>query len=499
MPERTEPETSHISDQSTSGGVVPGGATQTGPGTEASDQQAAYFAKRSLKQGTAGWVLLAGLGVSYVISGDYSGWNYGLAHGGWGGQLIAFILMGIMYLFMVLGLAEMSSSLPTAGAGYGFARRAMGKTGGYLTGIAVLIEYTMTAAAISLFISGYVEALGIFPNFNPVWVVLAFYIVFTLIHIIGVGEALTAMLVITVIAILTLVVFAFGVAPAFSTANLFDIVSDGSLLSSSFLPHGIVGLMATLPFGMWCFLGIEGVPLAAEEARDPKKDMPRGIITAIVILIMLGMGMLLLAPGSAGSALIGASDSPTVDALNAVGRGGLARFVNIVGLAGLIASFFSMMFGYSRQLFALSRAGYLPRCLSMTTSRKTPALALVIPGAVGCTLACVVQTGSTMLDVAVFGATVSYAMMSLSHIILRRREPDMPRAYRTPGGVVTTGIATVLACIAVVATFFVDIKAAGITAAVLVCFLLYYLLYSRKHLVTNAPEEEFSEIEESLR
>ena len=88
----------------------------------------------SLKKGAAGWVLLAGLGVSYVISGDYAGWNFGLDEGGWGGLMIAAILMGLMYTCMVFGLAEMSSALPVAGAGYGFARRALGPIGGFATG-----------------------------------------------------------------------------------------------------------------------------------------------------------------------------------------------------------------------------------------------------------------------------------------------------------------------------------------------------------------------------
>jgi len=89
-----------------------------------------YFEKRALKKGAVSWVLLMSLGVAYVISGDFSGWNYGIANGGWAGMAIAFVVMGAMYLFMVLGLAEMSSAMPTAGAGYGFARRAMGKIGG---------------------------------------------------------------------------------------------------------------------------------------------------------------------------------------------------------------------------------------------------------------------------------------------------------------------------------------------------------------------------------
>ena len=76
-----------------------------------------YLAARELRKGSAGWVLLAGLGVSFVISGDYAGWNFGLAQGGFGGMLIATVVMGGMYLCLVLTLAELSAALPTAGGG----------------------------------------------------------------------------------------------------------------------------------------------------------------------------------------------------------------------------------------------------------------------------------------------------------------------------------------------------------------------------------------------
>jgi ethanolamine permease len=451
-----------------------------------------YFEKRSLKRGAAGWFLLAGLGVSYVISGDFSGWNFGLAAGGFGGLLIAFVLMGLMYACMVFGLAEMSASLPAAGAGYGFARRALGRLGGYATGLAILIEYSIAPAAIAVFIGGYVESLGLFGITSGWPVYLVCFAVFVGVHLIGVGEALKVMLVITALAVLALVVFAVGMVPHFSVDNLFDIAPTDAAGASEFLPFGFSGVVAALVFGIWFFLAVEGVPLAAEEASDPARDMPRGIIVAMAVLVVTGLLVLVLAPGGAGSALMGESASPLPDALRAVGSDGLAVFVNYVGLAGLVASFFSIVFAYSRQLFALSRAGYLPTWLSRTTGRKTPVWALIVPGAIGFVLATLVADGDKLINVAVFGAAVSYVLLNLSHIVLRVREPGLHRPYRTPGGVVTTGIGLVLSLVAVVATFVVDVQAAAITAAIFVVGLLYFLLHSRKRLVATAPEEEFA-------
>jgi ethanolamine permease len=459
-----------------------------------------YFQHRRLKRGAAGWVLLAGLGVAYVISGDFAGWNFGLDEGGWGGLLIAAVLMAIMYTCMVFGLAEMSSAMPVAGAGYGFARRALGPLGGFATGMAVLIEYAVAPAAIAVFIGGYVEALGLFGLTNG-WLVYAIaYAIFIGVHLYGVGEALKLMFGITAIAVVALAATVIGLAPKFSTSNLFDIAPESSAaMSSDFLPYGIAGAVAALVYGIWFFLAVEGVPLAAEETDDPAKDMPKGIIAAMSVLLVTMVLMLLLVPGAAGSETIRGSDNPLPEAIRAVYGDGslLADFVNYAGLAGLIASFFSIIYAYSRQLFALSRAGYLPKVLSLTSARDTPWVALLVPGTIGFLLAGITQDGALMINIAVFGATVSYVLLNLSHIVLRRREPDLERPYRTPGGTATTGVALVLSLVAVVATFFVDEKAAGITALVFAAALAYFWFYSRHHLVASAPEEEFERITEA--
>ncbi|WP_336031046.1 ethanolamine permease [Geodermatophilus sp. FMUSA9-8] len=471
-------------------------------GVEAERVDAGYLDKRRLRTGTAGWLLLAGLGVSAVISGDYAGWNFGLAEGGFGGLLIATVLMAVMYTAMVFGLAELGSALPTAGGGYTFARRALGPWGGYATGVAVLIEYAIAPAAIATFIGAYVESLGLFGITDGWWVYLAVYALFIGIHLMGVGEALKAMFAVTVVALAGLVVFLVGAVPQFDVGNLLDITPTDAAGASSFLPYGLLGIWAAFPFAIWFFLAVESVPLAAEEARDPARSMPRGIVAAMGVLVLLAVLMLVFTPGAAGSAAIAGSGNPPVDALAGAGvSDGLTRVVNYAGLFGLVASFFSIIYAYSRQTFALSRAGYLPRALSVTNARKAPVLALLVPGAIGFALSLTGQ-GAMLLNMAVFGATVSYVLMMVSHIVLRRREPSLPRPYRTPGGTLTTGVALVLAAAAVVATFLVDREAALWTLAAYVVFLAWFALYSRHHLVASAPEEEFellAEAEDDVR
>ena len=429
------------------------------------------------------------------ISGDFAGWNFGLGQGGWGGLLIAVVVMGVMYLFMVLGLAELSSTISSTGGGYAFARRALGPWGGFLTGTAILIEYAIAPAAIANFIGAYVESL---VGLDGPLVFAVFYAVFIGLHLYGVGEALKLMFGITAIAVVALVVFMVTAAVKFDPANLTDIPVTDATGASAFLPFGVIGIWAALPYAIWFFLAVEGVPLAAEETKDPARSMPRGIIAAMVTLLAFAAIILVVAPGAAGSQSIADSGNPLVDTLESAygGSTAVSTFVNVVGLLGLIASFFSIIFAYSRQTFALSRAGYLPKVLSKTGSRKTPYLALIVPGIIGFILA-MFNEGDLLILVAVFGATISYVLMMLSHIVLRVKEPDLERPYRTPGGVVTTGIALVLACVAVIAGFVVEPRVLLVTAIVFAIAIAYFALYSRHHIVHGAPEEEFAAIEDA--
>ena len=220
--------------------------------------------------------------------------------------------------------------------------------------------------------------------------------------------------------------------------------------------------------------------------------MPRGLIGAMLVLLAFALLILVVGPGGAGANALMASGNPLVEALTiAYGESTwMSSFVNLIGLAGLIASFFSIIYAYSRQIFALSRAGYLPRSLSLTNKNKAPVLALIVPGLIGFALSLTGQ-GDLLILVAVFGATISYVLMMAAHITLRVRRPEMHRPYRTPGGIVTSGIALVLACVAVVAGFLVDPRVVIGAAIIYAVLIAYFALYSRHHLVAGTPEEEF--------
>ena len=413
----------------------------------------------------------------------------GLAEGGFGGLAIAAVVIAGMYLALVLGMAEMSSALPAAGGGYTFARRALGPWGGFATGTAILIEYAIAPAAIATFIGAYVESLGLFGITDGWWVYLAAYAIFIGIHLSGVGEALKVMFVITAIALVGLVIFAIAALPGSSTRPISPTSPRPTRRARR----------RSCPSASWASgrrsRSRSGSSLPSRGFRwRPRRPPIRsatcraGIIAAMAVLLVTCATVLVLTTGAGGAQAMSESGNPLVEAL---GDGAMAKVVNYIGLAGLIASFFSIIYAYSRQLFALSRAGYLPTVLSVTNSRKAPTLALIVPGLIGFALSLTGQ-GALLLNMAVFGAALSYVLMMVSHIVLRRREPDMARPYRTPGGIVTTGFALVIAVLAVIATFLVDRVAALCCLVVFAAFMAYFGLYSRHHLVANSPDEEFA-------
>ncbi|HTM77719.1 MAG TPA: amino acid permease, partial [Devosia sp.] len=396
-----------------------------------------YFAKRGLIRHANIWHLWA-LGVGAVVSGHFSGWNGGLLQGGWGGMLIATVVIGIMYLGLTFAIAEMSPALPHTGAAYSFARTAMGPWGGFITGLAENVEYVLAPAVIAFFVGSYLTGIfGTPESAQPIWWVLV-YVVFVGLNIWGVALSFRVTLVVTLLALACLVVFWVSAIPHLDFSRwALNIGAGGVELAEGngpFLPNGITGALAALPFAVWLFLAIEQLPLAAEESVDPRRDMPRGIIAGFLTLVVSALAILTLNPSIAGigSFALGSSGEPLLDGFRAVYGDGIAKGLALVAVLGLIASFHTIIFAQGRQIFSLSRAGYFPTFLSVThASRKTPHVAMIGGALLGLAVIMAVWfiagpasrgsvIGFTLLNMAVFGAMLSYIMQALSFILLRR-------------------------------------------------------------------------------
>ncbi len=457
-----------------------------------------YLRQRRLK-GNAGWFLLWGLGVGAVISGDFYGWNYGLAAGGFWGMAIATFLMAIMYFCLVYCLAELSATFPHSGGLYSFTRHAFGPFWGFICGIAVTIEYVLATAALVFSMSNYLKpVLPNVPNYLE-WMIL--YMIFVGIAIYSLELTLNISLFLTLVAIMVLGIFYANMFAAgiFKPELLFNVPADPGQ-SVYWLPKGWMGIFAALPYGMWFYLAIEILPLASEETKDVPKNLPKGLIFGMWTLVVLSIFTLVLNSGlGGGAATIGKSEIPLSDALDAYfGKGATSILVTAVVLTlGLGASLPTQIYGYGRILFALSRAGYLPRWISVTSKNHTPYRALILGTVLGliCVLLIdqgkVINVDAVILNMSVFGAVISYILVMFSYIKLKLSRPDLPRPYQSPLGIRGAIVGAVLAIFSLVACLSVPAYRTGILGVAIVLFLasLYFFFYSRHQLVAQAPEE----------
>jgi ethanolamine permease len=270
-----------------------------------------------------------------------------------------------------------------------------------------------------------------------------------------------------------------------------------------FLPFGIPGVFASLPFALWLYLGIEQLPLAAEETLDPGRDMPRGILWALGTLIVCSVLTPILSGGiSPGAEQTGRSSEPLFLAFKTIFGSGLrTRLLALFAVTGLIASFHAIIYAYGRQLYSLARAGYFPEWLSGTHgTRHTPHRALIAGSVLGCGTAVGIRlsgpngsVGAVLLNMAVFGAVMAYVLQMASFVLLRRNAPDIVRPYRSPLGNAGALIAAALSILTMAALFLNPDYRAGIygAAAWFALGLIYFAMYARKRLILS-PEEEFA-------
>jgi ethanolamine permease len=466
------------------------------------DVDQGYFEQRGLRRHAGVWMLWA-LGVAAVISGDFSGWNFGLDVGGFGGLLIATAVITVMYIGLCYSIAEMSPALPHTGGAYSFARSSMGPWGGFVTGLAENIEYVVTPVVVVYFASIYAQSV-----FNDLfglelglpWWWLIFYVIFVGLNILGIEATLRFSVVICLISLAVLAVFFVMAIPNFDAANLTNIAPGEG--GSSFLPFGIGGIFAALPFAIWFYLAIEELPLAAEESMDPRRDVPRGTMWGLWTLVLTAMGVLFLNTGIEGGAeAIRVSGEPLLDGFRVLlGSDTSAAILGLFALTGLIASFHTIIFAYGRNIYSLSRAGYFPHWMSVTHGkRKTPYVALLLGGVVGYALAFLLDSqyegtaGAALLSMAVFGAVISYFMQMVSFIRLRSKMPNIERPYRSPVGVFGAALAGLVALVSLVALFINDAYRPGVYGVAIwfVLGILYFALSGRNKLVLS-PEEEFA-------
>lgn len=411
---------------------------------------------------------LWGIAVGLVISGEYFGWSYGWASAGTQGFLVTAIAVAIMYGAFIFSFTELTTSIPHAGGPFAYSYQAFGPTGGYLAGMATLVEFVFAPPAIALAIGAYLNVQ--FPSLDPKIAAVGAYVVFMGLNIVGVQIAATFELFVTLLAIFELLVFMGVVAPGFSLANF---VQGGWGGADSFSLASIPGIFAAIPFAIWFFLAIEGVAMAAEEAKNPRRSIPIAYTAGILTLVALAMGVMVMAGGAGDWTQLANINDPLPQAMKMIvgESSGWLHMLVWLGLFGLVASFHGIILGYSRQIFAQARAGYLPTWFAQVHPRfKTPHRAIIAGGVVG--IAAIfsddlVQFGgqsltANIVTMAVFGALLMYILSMAALFKLRRSAPAMERPYKAPFYPLFPAIALVGAVISLITVVWFNLALAGV-------------------------------------
>jgi ethanolamine permease len=392
--------------------------------------------ERSHLKATLNTWQLWGIAVGLVISGEYFGWSYGWASAGTLGVLVTTILVATMYAAFIFSFTELTTAIPSAGGPFAYAQRAFGDTGGYIAAAATLVEFVFAPPAIALAIGAYLHVQ--FPGLAPRNAAVLAYVVFMTINIIGVRIAASFEFIVTVLAIIELLVFMAVVAPGFKLSNF---LAGGWAGHDHFSVITMAGMFASVPFAIWFFLAIEGVAMAAEEVKRPTRSIPIAYIGGIMTLLLLAIGVMVFA-GSVGDwRLLANINDPLPQAMKIIvgAKSGWLHMLVWLGLFGLIASLHGIIFGYSRQIFALARAGYLPSFLGKVHSRfSTPYIAILAGGTVG--IAAIYSDSwiiiggqpltANIVTMSVLGALVMYVTSMLALFRLRKTEPKLARPFR---------------------------------------------------------------------
>jgi ethanolamine permease len=419
--------------------------------------------------------MLWGLGVGYVISGMYFGWNLGLREGGTMGLAIATGFIVVMYLCFTFSYTELACAIPKAGGAFDYADRALGRNWGFVAGWAQIIEFVFAPPAIAAAIGAY---FGLLTGGDATLIGIIAYLLFTTLNILGVKAAATFELVITILAVAELLLFSGLTLPHFEWANL----------SANALPNGYAGIFAAVPFAIWFFLAIEGVANVAEETVNPQRNVLIGFGSAILTLIVLCILTFVSSVGVAGWEAIvfnadgTASDSPLPLALShIVGNSGLMYHLLVsIGLLGLVASFHGIILAAGRATFEFGRVGMAPALLGKVHQRfHTPANALIANMLIGI-LALITGKTADIITIACFGAITLYIISMVSLIRLRQSEPDMPRPFKVPFYPISPMLALGIAVVALMSMAWFNHRIALIYAGLLAASYIGYMVVYRR-------------------
>jgi basic amino acid/polyamine antiporter, APA family len=445
--------------------------------------------------------VIIGAGI-FVLTGTVAASNAGP------GVALSFVIAGVACGLAALCYAEFASTVPVAGSAYTFSYATLGELVAWIIGWDLALEFTIGAAALSTSFSGYFqEVVGGTPFEVPASLgsaadgVLDLPAVLIALLVTGVlvaGIKLSSRINQVIVAIKLLVVAAvivFGVAhvklanyapfiPASKPAGeaeggFLDVPLISSLLGIDPAVYGVAGVISGAAIVFFAFIGFDVVATTAEEARNPQRDVPRGILGSLAIVTLLYMAVSLVVTGMQDFRTIDPEDAaPLATAFDSVGMSWMGRLIAIGACIGLIVVVMILMLGQTRVAFAMARDGLLPRGPAKVHPRfGTPYVITIVTGLVVAGIGGLVNL-KTLVNLVSIGTLFAFILVSIGVVVLRRTRPDLPRSFRTPA-------VTVVATLSVLLCLYLMLNLTGGTWVRFVVWmaigLVVYAVYGRSH------------------
>jgi len=402
---------------------------------------------------TLSWYHLVALGVGAIVgTGIYTLTGVGAGLAG-PGVILSFLIAGAVCACAALCYAELSTMMPAAGSAYTYSYAAMGEPVAWFVGWSLILEYTLVCAAVAvgwsahahgLFAAaGFPESLLAGPHVilpdggrgivNLPAVIISMAVAGLL--ALGTRESATVNMILVFVKIIALVIFVALCLPAFDASHFTPFMPNGF---AAHVPAGAgadaakVGVMAAASLIFFAFYGFDAVSTAAEETKNPKRDLTIGIVGSMAACTAIYMIVAAASIGASRTEVFSKSEAPLVFILESLQHGKMAQLVALAAVVALPTVILAFMYGQSRIFFVMARDGLLPRALSRVNAKTgTPVVMTLLTGALSAVLSGFLSL-KDIAELANAGTLAAFIAVGLSVIVLRRREPNRPRVFSTP-------------------------------------------------------------------
>jgi APA family basic amino acid/polyamine antiporter len=447
------------------------------------DQQGDKGLKRSL-----GPIHLTLIGVGSIVgTGIFVLTGIGAERAG-PGLILSFVIAGFVCAMAALAFAELASMIPVAGSAYTYTYATLGEMAAWVVGWCLILEYAIAASAVAVGWSGYVTGwmndagLHIPLVLSSGWFdggilnLPAMFIacVVTLLLVVGTRESATVNAVLVVVKLAALTLFVVIAAPHVQMENY-----------TPFRPYGWTGVLSAASLIFFAYLGFDAISTAGEETRNPRRDLPLGILGSLLVCTLIYMIVAAVSVGALPFETVMHSDEPLAFLVRALGHGTAGDLIAAGAIITLPTVIMVMIYGQTRIFFAMARDGLLPPVFARVHGKRgTPHVVTLVTGAVITVMAGVFPI-EDITELSNAGTLLAFIVVSMAVLILRGTQPDRPRPFRCPAPLLVCGLA-ILGCL----VLFANLAATTIIRFgvwVVIGLVVYYLYSGRRSPMRKPP------------